>query len=186
MGKVGAEGDGLELLAHLHTLAATYAADLALLGGKGSLVLVVAEDHNLAVLGSLGNQFDNATGTGLGTGAATGTLALVHLGNAGGGIYGDGTKQAHAGTIALAKTAILALGLAHTGHVLHLARMSAVEFHSVGAHVACTLATDHSHLGCCCRCLQAEYAGNLLHHCLAARGTVQFTQTSAFGCLDAC
>ena len=48
--QVGAEGDGLELVAHLHALAATYATYLTFLGGQSTLVLVVAEHHNLAVL----------------------------------------------------------------------------------------------------------------------------------------
>lgn len=118
MRKVGAQFDGLEL-AGLDTLATTYATVLALFGGKRSLVLVVAEYDDLAILGPLRTQLDNTARTGLCTCSAACTFAFVDFCYASGWIDLDGSEKACGLTVTLAKTAPLTLGLTHACHILN-------------------------------------------------------------------
>ena len=185
MSQVGIEGDSLELLTRLHALATADTAVLTLLDGQGTLVLVVAEHHDLAALGTLGTEFDDATGTSLLTGTATGTLGLIDLGNAGDGIDLDGPEETGVGTVTLTQTAIETLGLAHTRHLLDATAVGTIILYTMGTRVTGTRATHHSHLGSRCTGLETQDARHTLHDGTTARSTVQITQRTAVGGLDA-
>ena len=138
--------NGLKLTA-LDTLAATYATVLAFLDSQSTFVLVVAENHHRAVLGTLGTEFNDTSGTCLLTGTTSSTFRLVDLSNTSDRVNLNGTKETGMLTVTFTQTAIEALGLTHTSHVLDAARMCSIKLYAMGTGITGSCASYHSHLG---------------------------------------
>lgn len=185
VGKVCAELDGFKL-AGLDALAAADTTVLTFLGGKGSLVLVVAKHYDFAVLGSLRTQLDDAARTCLGACATACTLALVYFGNTGGRIDFDSSEETRCFTVTLAKTAPLALGLTHACHILDTTRVYAVKLDAVRTGIASTVASHHSDFWRDGRCLQAKDTCYLLHDCLSAWSAIQIAERPCLCRFDTC
>ena len=122
LGQEVLHGDGL-LGAGLGALHAADTAGGAGLPGVGPLVLVLAQDHRLALV--LRHNGDHMVGANCGTGAATGTLGPVHMGDAVHDV--DGVEGAGPGTIAVAQTAELAQPVAAVEALDGLAALDALE-----------------------------------------------------------
>ena len=105
MSQITIHRNGLKLTA-LDTLAATYATVLAFLDSQSTFVLVVAENHHLAVLGTLGTEFNDTSGTCLLTGTTSCTFRLVYLSNTSDRVNLNGTKKTGMLTVTLAPSLV--------------------------------------------------------------------------------
>ena len=86
-------------------------------------------------------------------------------------------------TVTFTQTAIEALGLTHTSHVLDAARMCSIKLYAMGTGITGSRASYHSHLGSSGTYLESQDSGHLFHHRLSSHRTQLTIKTTGIGSL---
>ena len=159
VGHIVLHGDGL-LGAGLGALHAANAARGAGLPGQRTLVLVLTQDHRLALV--LRDDGDHTVGADCGAGAAAGALLPVHLGDAVHDV--DGVEGAGPGAVAVAQTAELAQSVAAVQALDRLAAVQALKLKALAGLPAGTGAGHHGLHGDGGASLHAHDGGDLAGH----------------------
>ena len=168
--EIGGDCDALRG-AGLGTLATADTSHLALLHGDSAFLLVGAGHIYTHTARALIAQLDDGAGAGLHTGAATDTLVLDDVGQAGLAVHLHSSVGTSLDTVATAETAVGTSALAGAERSEHGTGGSALEAGMCGTEVTGAVTLEDSDFGFGDSRSEADDVADLLHYLGARRGT---------------